>query len=131
VSLSGLGDQELALLRWIAGHDPASVGQAAAGFGEPRGLARSTVLTMMERLRRKRRLARRRAGGLFVYSAVEAPEQTLRGLVQTFVEKKLDGSLSPFVQYLTDKAAVSDEELAQLEKLVAALQTRKRKERRR
>ena len=48
-----IGDQELALLQHIDESGAASVGEVAASFGEPRGLARSTVLTMMERLRGK------------------------------------------------------------------------------
>ena len=53
-----IGDQELALLQYVAEQDGASVGEVAAGFGEERGLARSTVLTMMERLRGKAYLQR-------------------------------------------------------------------------
>ena len=48
-----IGDQELALLQYIDEHAPATVGEVASGYGEARGLARSTVLTMMERLRAK------------------------------------------------------------------------------
>jgi predicted transcriptional regulator len=49
----------------------------------------------------------------------------LRGAVQTFVEKTLAGSVSPFVAYLTETGEVSDAELAQLENLVARLKSRK------
>ena len=56
---STIGDQELALLHHIDECGHASVGEVAVGFGEPRGLARSTVLTMMERLRSKGYLKRR------------------------------------------------------------------------
>ena len=58
-----IGDQELALLQHIAECHTASVGEVAASFGEPRGLARSTVLTMMERLRAKGYLKRRQMQG--------------------------------------------------------------------
>ncbi|RAX29349.1 BlaI/MecI/CopY family transcriptional regulator, partial [Enterococcus sp. HPCN18] len=37
-----IGDQELALLQYIDEHAPASVGEVASGYGEARGLARST-----------------------------------------------------------------------------------------
>ncbi|TQU17067.1 methicillin resistance protein, partial [Xanthomonas perforans] len=40
-----IGDQELALLQYIEEQRHASVGEVAGAFGEPRGLARSTVLT--------------------------------------------------------------------------------------
>lgn len=42
-----IGDQELALLQYVAEQGGATVGEVATGFGEARGLARSTVLTMM------------------------------------------------------------------------------------
>jgi predicted transcriptional regulator len=45
--------------------------------------------------------------------------------VQTFVEKTLSGSVSPFVAYLTETAEVSAQELAELEQLVARLKSRK------
>ena len=58
-----IGDQELALLQHLAEHGEATVGEMTASFGAPRGLARSTVLTMMERLRRKGHLGRRLVDG--------------------------------------------------------------------
>jgi predicted transcriptional regulator len=49
---STIGEQEFALVRHIAEAGSASVGEVADSFGVARGLARSTVLTMMERLRK-------------------------------------------------------------------------------
>ena len=60
---SSIGEQELALLRHIADRGSLTVGEASEEFGAPRGLARSTVLTMMERLRGKGHLGRRLAEG--------------------------------------------------------------------
>lgn len=123
-----IGDQELALLHYLAEHEPASVGEVAAGFGEARGLARSTVLTMMERLRGKGYLKRRQARGVYRYSTATGPAEAMRSAVGSFIEKTLSGSVSPFVAYLSERAEVSDAELAELESLVAQLQSQ-RKER--
>ena len=120
-----VGDQELALLRWVAERGPVSVGEAAEAFGAPRGLARSTVLTMMERLRAKRRLTRRRAGGVFLYRSPEAPEQVLRAAVSRFVEGTLGGSLSPFVRFLAETDELPESEVAELQALVARLRARR------
>ena len=120
-----VGDQELALLRDIAETGPSTVGEVAERFGEPRGLARSTVLTMMERLRQKGHLEREQVGGVYRYALLVSEGDLLRGAVQTFVEKTLAGSVSPFVAYLTETGEVSDDELAQLEDLVARLKSRK------
>jgi predicted transcriptional regulator len=126
---TSIGEQELALLRHIADRGALTVGEAADEFGVPRGLARSTVLTMMERLRRKGHLARRLLDGVYRYRARATSAQLLKGAVQRFVERNLDGSVSPFLAYLSETATVSDDELRELEEIVARLQTGHRKDR--
>jgi predicted transcriptional regulator len=116
-----LGDQELSLLTFVAGQDGATVGEVADQFGTPRGLARSTVLTMMERLRQKRRLTRRRIDGVYRYFSPTSRGDVLRDVVQTFVEKTLGGSVSPFVAYLTESADLSEQEIAELQRVVSEL----------
>jgi predicted transcriptional regulator len=128
MSRKSIGDQELALLQHIAEHGDASVGEVAAAFGEPRGLARSTVLTMMERLRAKAFLRRKQVdGGVYRYSTTAQQDDVVRNAVGSFVEKTLQGSVSPFVAWMSQRTEVSDNELAELEALVATLQS-KRKE---
>ncbi len=121
------GEQELALLTWLAEHPTVTVGEVAELYGAPRSLARSTVLTMMERLRKKGHLSRRRVQGLFRYSTAAGPGDVLKDAVGTFVSRTLGGSVSPFVAYLSDEAEVTPEQLAELEALVARLQTRARR----
>ncbi|AJC46613.1 MULTISPECIES: BlaI/MecI/CopY family transcriptional regulator [Xanthomonas] len=123
-----IGDQELALLQYIAEHGDASVGEVAAGFGEARGLARSTVLTMMERLRAKAYLRRRQVQGVYRYAATSGQDDVVRSAVGSFVEKTLQGSVSPFVAWMSQRAEVSDTELAELEALVAKLQSQRRED---
>jgi predicted transcriptional regulator len=122
-----IGDQELALLRFVSEHGHSTVAQAAAGFGQPRGLARSTVLTMMERLRKKGHLSRRLAGGVYRYASRTAPVAAVRQAVQTFVDRTLGGSVTPFVAYLAERRQLSDDDIAELESLLAALQSERRK----
>lgn len=121
-----LGDQELALMQWLADRGGATVGEAAEEYGLPRGLARSTVLTMMERLRAKGHLDREPVEGVFRYQSSASSAELLRGVVAGFVERTLGGSLSPFVTYLTETPVeVSASELVELEALVARLQARR------
>jgi predicted transcriptional regulator len=127
--MASIGEQELALLRHIADRGPATVGEAADEFGAPRSLARSTVLTMMERLRRKGHLVRRMADGVYRYRTRATSAELMKGAVQRFVERNLDGSLTPFLAYLSEGREVSDEELRELEELVARLGATHRKER--
>lgn len=123
-----IGDQELALLQYLAERGGATVGEAVEEYGVPRGLARSTVLTMMERLRAKGRLERRQVEGVYLYTSLAAAGEVMRGVVKSFVEKTLGGSVSPFVTYLTEEAEVSAADLAELEELVAKLHSQRKEE---
>ncbi len=127
VRQKSIGDQELSLLRFVAERGGATVGEVSESFGGEKGLSRSTILTMMERLREKGRLKRRKVGGIFRYVSPVPHEQVMQDVVESFVERTLAGSVSPFVNYLVEKTEVSAEELAELEELVAKLQA-KRKE---
>jgi predicted transcriptional regulator len=121
-----IGDQELALLHYLSENGGASVGEVAGGFGEPRGLARSTVLTMMERLRGKGYLKRRQLRGMFRYSTATGPKEAMRRAVGSFVEKTLSGSVSLTSACSDIHATNGETELAELEALVAQLQTRRK-----
>jgi predicted transcriptional regulator len=128
MAASPIGEQELALLRHIADRGVLTVGEAAEEFGAGRGLARSTVLTMMERLRRKGYLARRVADGVYRYRARTSSAELLKNAVQRFVERNLDGSVTPFLAYLSEPGRMSEAEVQELEQLVARLHAGRRKD---
>ena len=116
------------MLRFVADHAPITVGEAAQQFGLPHGLARTTILTMMERLRKKGHLSRRKSGGVFVYrSALDGPRVMSRAVAQ-FIERSLRGSVSPFAAYLTERGEVSPAELRELKSAIRALKPDRREE---
>jgi predicted transcriptional regulator len=120
-----IGDRELALLQHLSERGELTVAEAVEEFGAAHGLARSTVLTMMERLRAKRYLKRRPVDGVYRYQATRAPGEVLRGTVSSFVERTLGGSVTPFVAYLAERGEVSDQELEELETAVERLRERR------
>jgi predicted transcriptional regulator len=120
-----LGTQELQLLRHLARGGPASVGQVAESFGGSQQLARSTVLTMMERLRAKGYLTRRRVKGVYVYASSARDEDLMRDAVGRFVQRALEGSVSPFAAYLAQRTRVSEAELEDLERALERLRSKR------
>ncbi len=80
-----LGRLELEVLQYIADHHPISVREVAAHFAETSGQARTTLLTVMERLRAKGYLKRRKAAGASLHAdgpqggAARAAGRRLRG----------------------------------------------------
>lgn len=122
-----LGEQELAVLRYVADHAPVTVRDVVRGWGEPRGLARTTVLTVLERLRTKGRLVRERSEDASRWEYRPAVERSamLQGLVQDFVERSLGGSLSPFVAYLAQAPRLTPDEATELRRLLERLEETK------
>jgi predicted transcriptional regulator len=116
-----IGRAEMDVLRYIAEHHPVTVRQVADHVSETKGHVRTTVLNVMERLRQKGYLVRKKTGGVFHYSPRLPKEQLMRSLVRDFVARALGGSLSPFVAYLTHEAKLSEAQLSELRTLVQAL----------
>lgn len=118
-----IGDQELAVLQFVTDHGaPITVREVTNEWGEKRNppLARTTILTMMERLRKKSLLIRAKSpdGANFQYSPALEKSVLMRGLVQDFVDKTLGGSVSPFVAYLADTKDLTHTEIDELRRLV-------------
>jgi len=117
-----LGDQQLELLRYVTDNAPITVGEMAKVYGTPRGLARTTILTVMERLRTKGYLSRKKVDGVFQYSPRIDHDDLLKGLVGEFVQRSLGGSLAPFVTYLADSGKLSVREVSELRRMVESLE---------
>jgi predicted transcriptional regulator len=109
-------------LRWVSDHAPVTVAQVAEAFGQSHGLARTTVLTVMERLREKGHLTRERRGAVYEYTPVAPKAQVLRDQVAQFVEGTMGGSFAPFLAYLAQETKVSDTQLDELKRLVQELE---------
>jgi predicted transcriptional regulator len=118
-----LGEQELVVLRFIAEHAPVAAREVVEKFGGEQELARTTVLTKIERLRKKGYLTRRRQKGVYVYSPRVPQSEVVQGLVRDFVEKTLGGSVSPVLAYLIHTHDLSTEEVALLQRLADELET--------
>ncbi|MCB0384187.1 MAG: BlaI/MecI/CopY family transcriptional regulator [Bdellovibrionales bacterium] len=117
---ASLGQQELEVLSFISDREPVSVREVADSFARSQGLARTTILTVMDRLRAKGYLSRKKSGGLFVYKTCQKKSQVLRHQVKDFVEKNLGGYVSPFLAYLNDERVMLDQdEIAELKRLIA------------
>lgn len=119
-----IGREEMQVLRYVADHHPVSVREVADHVAATTGKARTTVLTVMERLREKGYLVRRKKGNVYRYSPKRSQADVLRSLVADFVHEALGGSVSPFVAYLAEDANLNDEELCELRDLVASLEAR-------
>jgi predicted transcriptional regulator len=116
-----LGKAELELLQYIDERHPTTVREVAEHWEKKAGLARTTVLTMMDRLKEKGFLTRKKIDGVFHYSPKRSASSVLEGLVKDFVQGVLGGSLAPIAAYLNDATDLDPAEVAKLKKLVREL----------
>lgn len=118
---AGLGPAQFEVLKYIQEHHPISVREAADYFADRKGYARTTVLTMMERLREKRYLTRRKVGGLYRYSPRVTRMEMLNALVRDFIGRALEQSVDPLTAYFTNPK-ITQQELDELRRLVRELE---------
>ncbi len=123
--IPSLGEQEMELLRYVSENAPVSVRDVALHFEAERNLARTTILTVMERLRKKGFLSRARMDGVFKYHAKFETGDVLRSKVSDFVEKTLGGSVGPLFTYFMSSSNLSENEISQLKDLAAKLEQKK------
>jgi len=123
-----LGPLELDVLQYVSDHHPISVRDVAAHFAETSGQARTTVLTVMQRLRAKGHLSRRKVGGRHHYTPTVPKAELLNRMVGDFVDDVLGGSVSPFVAYLAQSSLLSGDEVRKLEQLLRRIESREEKE---
>jgi predicted transcriptional regulator len=123
----GIGIAEMEILDFVQQQQqPVTVRQVAEHFAATRGHVRTTVLNVMVRLWRKGFLARRQHGGVHRYSPRVTRGQVLRRLVGDFVEKVLQGNVSPFVAYLAEEAELTEQDRQELQAIVRDLDQRRR-----
>lgn len=110
---------ELEVLRHLAASGSSSVRNVSESFSE---YARTTVLTVLERLRAKGYATRRKVEGVFHYSSSVSQADLLHSVVGRFVDRALGGSVSPLVAYLSESQDLTPEEVASLRKMIDSME---------
>ncbi len=125
-----LGRLQRPVLEYIAEKGSVPAREVTAHFEKTIGRARTTVLTVMERLHKKGYLKRQKSGGMLRYSTTVSRADLMRQIVGDFVEDVLGGRVSPFVAYLTKSRKLKSDEVRKLEQLLKRIETRERRAKR-
>lgn len=123
--IPSLGEQEMEILKYIDVHSPISVRDVAVYFEGEMKLARTTVLTVMERLRKKGFLSRAQQDGVFKYSSKIETQDLLSSKISDFVEKTLGGSVGPLFNYFISSSKLSEDEITKLKEMASRLEKSK------
>jgi predicted transcriptional regulator len=122
-----LGELELAVLKVLWDQPGSTVLEVAEIMAERRDCARTTILTVMQRLHAKGFLRRKKVQGIHRYSANRERRHVLSGLVGRFVENVLDGSASQLLAYLVEAKDLTPEQAGQLRRIVEEIERSERR----
>ncbi|MBV8605205.1 MAG: BlaI/MecI/CopY family transcriptional regulator [Pelomonas sp.] len=115
-----LSELQLAVMRQVWQRGEASTAEVAEGLRDERGLAHTTIATLLSRLEKRGLLASRREGRGLMYRALVAEEQVQRAMVSGLVTQLFEGRASALVSHLLERDDALDAgELARLRALLA------------
>jgi BlaI family transcriptional regulator, penicillinase repressor len=115
-----LGDLQLAIMRSLWRRGEATVAEVHEDLAAERGLALTTIATMLVKLEKKGVLAHRMDGRRFVYRPLVDEGQVRRSMVAELTSQLFRGDVSALVNHLLSEHEIDPGELAQLKALLSA-----------
>jgi predicted transcriptional regulator len=125
--LRELSESEWEVMKAVWIHGPMAARDIYARVKEKHDWTYETVRAFLKRIVRKGWLDFDQVGTCYLYRPAIPHEKAVKGAIRSFVDRVLDGGLSPFVAYLAEHGDLSPEELDQLGEIV---KRRREKERR-
>src|SRR5688500_20302144 len=113
-----LTEQELEIMKVVWERKTATVRDVYETLRERKGVAYTTVMTMMNILEGKGHLVKRPEGRAYVYEPAQAQTQVVSGMVHDFVDRLFDGAARPLVLNLIREHKLSKEDLEEISRLI-------------
>lgn len=113
-----LSDLQLAIMRSIWAHGEATVTQVHADLQAQRGLAPTTVATMLSRMEKKELVEHRTEGRQFVYRARVTEQDVRRSMVGELTDLLFEGDPAELVNHLLAGRDFSADDLARVKALL-------------
>ena len=113
-----LGELQLAIMRvlWVRGE--ATVAQVHQALEAERGLALTTIATMLSKMEKKGIVSHRSEGRLFVYQAEVSEADVSRSMVAELTDRLFEGRASLLVSHLLSTQEIDSRELALIRRLI-------------
>jgi len=118
-----LTELQLAILRVLWDRGEATVQDIWEALHAERGLAQTTVATMLSRLERRGVVTRRAQSRQYRYRAAVTERDVQHSMVGELTERLFDGDVTALVQHLLSGADVSPGDLAKIREMIARVET--------
>src|ERR1044071_7133722 len=121
-----LGDLQLAIMRVLWSHGEATVADVHEELEAERGLALTTIATMLTKMEKKGVVEHRAEGRRFIFRPTVSEGQVRRTMVSDLTSQLFRGDVTALVNHLLSEHDIEPGELAQLRALIAAREKEER-----
>ena len=117
-----LGDLQLAIMRILWSRGQATVAEVHEALEAERGLALTTIATMLTKMEKKGVVDHRADGRRFIFRPLVSESQVTRSMVADLTSQLFRGDVTALVNHLLSEHDIDARELAQLRDLISARQ---------
>lgn len=117
--ITRLGDLQLAIMRVLWDLGEATVTDVHQALLDDRGLAPTTIATMLKKMEDKGVVSHRADGRRFIYRPTMSEDQVTRGMVTDLTTRLFAGNPMALVSHLIARHEIDAGELGDLEKMIA------------
>jgi len=118
-----LTELQLAILRVMWDKGEATVQDIWEALHPDRGLAQTTIATMLSRLERRGVVTRRAQARQYHYKAAVTESEVQHTMVGELTERLFDGDVTALVQHLLSGEDISPGDLAKIRELIERVET--------
>ena len=119
-----LTELQLAILRVLWDRGEATVQDIWEALHAERGLAQTTVATMLSRLERRGVVTRRAQSRQYHYRAAVTEREVQHSMVGELTERLFDGDVTALVQHLLSGEDVSPGDIAKIRDMIERVETK-------
>lgn len=117
-----LGDLQYAIMRVLWHRGESTVAEVHAALLDERGLAPTTVATMLAKLEKKGVLHHRTEGRKFVYRPLVTEDAVQRSMVGELKQRLFGGNVTAFVSHLLAEHELDAQEVRRLKDMIAEME---------
>ncbi len=122
-----LGDLQLAIMRVLWASGEATAADVHDALERERGLAPTTIATMLMKMEKKGVVRHYAQGRRFVYQPAVTEQRVRRSMVDTLRHRLFGGDAGAFVSHLLGEHEIEARELAEIKRQLRGLRPTKRK----
>lgn len=119
-----LSELQIAVMRELWSRQEASTAEVAQALADQRGLAHTTVATLLTRLEKRGVVAARRDGRQLVYRALVSEAQVRRSMVAGLLGSVFGGDAPALVSHLVRESELGADDLERIKRLLAKAKAR-------